>query len=48
MWQAADAMVLGRKIYEGLAAVWPQMADLPGLQAREADEQHAHTSRPAR
>jgi dihydrofolate reductase len=33
MWQAADAMVLGRKTYEGLAAVWPQMADLPGLEA---------------
>ncbi len=23
----ADAMVLGRKTYEGLAAVWPQLAD---------------------
>src|SRR5215204_5025769 len=33
MWQAADAMVMGRKTYEGLAAVWPQMADLPGLEA---------------
>ena len=33
MWQAADAMLLGRKTYEGLAAVWPQMADLPGLEA---------------
>jgi len=33
MWQASDAMVLGRKTYEGLAAVWPQMADLPGLEA---------------
>ena len=33
MWQAADAMVLGRKTYEGLAAVWPQMADLPGFEA---------------
>jgi dihydrofolate reductase len=32
-WQAADAMVLGRKTYEGLAAVWPQMADLPGFEA---------------
>ncbi|WP_354700833.1 putative protein YyaP [Paraconexibacter sp. AEG42_29] len=32
-WQAADAMVLGRKTYEGLAAVWPQMVDLPGLEA---------------
>ncbi len=33
MWQASDAMVLGRKTYEGLAAVWPQMAELPGLEA---------------
>ena len=33
MWQAADAMVLGRKTYERLAAFWPQMADLPGLEA---------------
>jgi dihydrofolate reductase len=23
----ADAMVLGRKTYEGLAAVWPRLAD---------------------
>ncbi len=36
MWQAADAMVLGRKTYEGLAAVWPQLADDPAL-ARFAD-----------
>jgi dihydrofolate reductase len=28
---AADAMVLGRKTYEGLAAVWPQLADDPTL-----------------
>jgi dihydrofolate reductase len=27
----ADAMVLGRKTYEGLAAVWPQLGDDPGL-----------------
>jgi dihydrofolate reductase len=27
----ADAMVLGRKTYEGLAAVWPQLADHPTL-----------------
>src|SRR4051812_3168844 len=33
MWQAADAMVMGRKTYEGLSTVWPQMADLPGLEA---------------
>jgi dihydrofolate reductase len=25
----ADAMVLGRKTYEGLAAVWPTLADVP-------------------
>ena len=28
---AADAMVLGRKTYQGLAAVWPQLADDPTL-----------------
>jgi dihydrofolate reductase len=28
---AADAMVLGRKTYEGLAAVWPQLVDDPTL-----------------
>ncbi len=28
---AADAMVLGRKTYEGLAAVWPQLAGDPTL-----------------
>jgi dihydrofolate reductase len=27
----ADAMMLGRKTYEGLAAVWPQLADDPAL-----------------
>jgi dihydrofolate reductase len=27
----AEAMVLGRKTYEGLAAVWPQLADDPNL-----------------
>jgi dihydrofolate reductase len=27
----ADAMVLGRKTYEGLAAVWPQLAEDPVL-----------------
>ncbi len=36
MWLVADAMVLGRKTYEGLAAVWPQLADDPAL-ARFAD-----------
>ena len=29
----ADAMVLGRKTYEGLAAVWPQLAGDPTLGA---------------
>lgn len=33
MWQAADAMVMGRKTYEGLAAVWPGLAKVPGLEA---------------
>ena len=33
MWRRADAMVLGRRTYEGLAAVWPQMAAVPGLEA---------------
>lgn len=28
---SAEAMVLGRKTYEGLAAVWPQLADDPTL-----------------
>jgi dihydrofolate reductase len=32
----ADAMVLGRKTYEGLAAVWPQLTDDPTL-GRYAD-----------
>jgi dihydrofolate reductase len=27
----ADAMVLGRRTYEGLTAVWPQLADDPAL-----------------
>jgi dihydrofolate reductase len=27
----ADAMVLGSKTYEGLAAVWPQLADDPAM-----------------
>ena len=35
-----DAMVLGRKTYEGLAAVWPQLADHPGM-GRYADRINA-------
>ncbi|HWD44940.1 MAG TPA: dihydrofolate reductase family protein [Actinomycetota bacterium] len=33
LWQllAADAMVLGRKTYEGLAAVWPTLTDHPDM-----------------
>ena len=27
----ADALVLGRKTYEGLAAVWPQLANEPSM-----------------
>lgn len=33
MWRAADAMVVGRKTYEGLAAVWPKLATVPGYEA---------------
>ncbi len=32
IWRAADAMVLGRKTYEGLAAAWPQLAAVPGYE----------------
>lgn len=32
MWEAADAMVLGRKTYEGLSTVWPPMTDVPGME----------------
>ncbi|HJS26646.1 MAG TPA: dihydrofolate reductase family protein [Actinomycetota bacterium] len=28
---SADAMVLGRKVYEGLAAVWPTLEDDPNM-----------------
>jgi len=37
---AADAMVLGRKTYEGLAAVWPTLADDPNL-ASFADQMNS-------
>jgi len=36
MWQAADAMVLGRPTYEGLSVVWPQLAEVPGFEAYAA------------
>ncbi|WP_370617370.1 dihydrofolate reductase family protein [Mumia sp. Pv 4-285] len=36
MWQAADAMVLGRRTYEGLSAAWPQLAHVPGFEAYAA------------
>jgi dihydrofolate reductase len=36
MWQAADAMVLGRRTFEGLSAVWPQLAEVPGFEAYAA------------
>jgi dihydrofolate reductase len=32
MWRSADAMVVGRKTYESLSAVWPQMADVSGFE----------------
>ena len=32
-WEAAEAMVIGRKTYEGLAAIWPQLATVPGYEA---------------
>jgi dihydrofolate reductase len=40
MWLVADAMVLGRKTYQGLAAVWPQLAADPTL-ARFADRMNS-------
>jgi dihydrofolate reductase len=36
----ADAMVLGRRTYEGLAAVWPQLAEDPSL-GRYADRMNS-------
>jgi dihydrofolate reductase len=33
MWRSADAMLMGRKCYDGLSAVWPQMSDTPGMEA---------------
>jgi dihydrofolate reductase len=39
-WLVADAMVLGRKTFEGLAAVWPQLADDPAL-GRFADRMNS-------
>lgn len=37
---AADAMLLGRKVYEGLAAVWPTLADEPNF-ATFADQMNS-------
>lgn len=37
---AADAMLLGRKVYEGLAAVWPTLADDPNF-ASFADQMNS-------
>jgi dihydrofolate reductase len=39
-WLVAEAMVLGRKTYEGLAAVWPRLADDPAL-GRFADRMNS-------
>jgi dihydrofolate reductase len=36
MLHAADAMLLGRKTYEGLAAVWPELAHVPGMETYAA------------
>ncbi|GAA1076467.1 dihydrofolate reductase family protein [Nocardiopsis composta] len=36
MWLAADAMVLGRRTYEGLSKAWPALADAPGFEAYAA------------
>jgi dihydrofolate reductase len=36
MWQAADAMLVGRKTYQGLAATWPHLADVPGYETYAA------------
>ncbi|MFW5418271.1 dihydrofolate reductase family protein [Nocardiopsis sp. CNT-189] len=36
MWRAADAMVLGRRTYEGLSKAWPALAGAPGFEAYAA------------
>ncbi|MFI6578338.1 dihydrofolate reductase family protein [Nocardiopsis sp. NPDC050513] len=36
MWRAADAMLLGRRTYEGLSTVWPGLAGVPGFEAYAA------------
>ena len=45
---AADAMVLGRKTFEGLAAVWPTLVDAPGLAGVRARLGYALTRQAAR
>lgn len=32
-WHRAEAMVMGRRTFEGLSAIWPTLADVPGLEA---------------
>ena len=39
---AADAMVLGRKTFEGLAAIWPTLVDVPGFGAFAAQMNSMH------
>ena len=46
MWQAADAMVMGRKTYEGLAAVWPSGRRFPARSVREPVNKYAEVRAP--
>ena len=41
----ADAMVLGRKTYEGLAAVWPTLVDDPAWGGSQSGSTHAEVRR---
>jgi dihydrofolate reductase len=36
MLRAADALLMGRATFEGLAAVWPQLAEVPGYETYAA------------